>query len=488
MANFNGIAKWNGYEGGFAWNGARNITYKKIYDGINFDEEPSLDGARIYIRDAILSLLDTFMINALKKENDTFSVVDDAEKHTITVLFDHLERLGFGEELISTAADIYMADDIMLAEKLNIFSSYFIDDTLMLEDDKDISTVLSIADEIGVKDKLLLILANISVEDEITFDEALKQFSHYAMHDSFYLDEKLSESARLKLEDRFAVGGDTIDLGASISSTDDLAITDYKPKRAATDFLIGFTESNIDNAVDWLVPFRLMVDWGSTNVPVMPEAALTTIELPYTDGSIVENAVYKDRMFNIVGFSKDGLTSRQKGDLKRKIDEILDSIKFKSKRLTIQDRDIAFDVRYEGLAEIADGSSYVKATIPFRATPYGYHIFDGEVEGSGLIDNTEGDAPLGVVVRIKGTVTDPTFDIGGNTFKWTGTVRSGYTLVVDHNLMTCYLLEPSGKKTNALASLTGGFYRVPKQTSVVISMPDSMKNHFKTTYTVKRLW
>lgn len=486
MADFNSNYHWNGADdAGFNWNGARYVVLKKAYDTTTFNESEPVLSARIMMR-YLLGLIEEVAVTRECALDDDFSFVDKMDN--LGILFEHFEEIGMGEEITEFIANLFISDNIPLLEEISTAISLEEDDSFFFEDFFELLAYYEQEETVIAHDVDRLLTAYLEREDAFSFDDNdIGLDANLEFDDDTLLDESLYLLANLELPDDMSYE-DMIDLAAYLSLNENVGITDYKPKVGTTDWLIGYVKSNIDQAVDWLIPFKLMVDWGSTEMPRMPESILTTVELPYTDGSIVENAVYKDRTFKIVGFSKDGLTDAQKGNLIAEIDELLDSIKFKDKELTIQERDITFDVRYEGLADIQEGPSYVKATIPFRATPYGHDLFDGDLDGSGLIDNTIGAAPLGVVVYIKGPVTDPSFTIDGKEFKWTGSISKSQTLVIDNNLMSVYIIEPNGKKTNALKDFTGTFYRVPKQTSVVMTVPDEIKKNVRTKWNVKRLW
>ncbi len=87
-------------------------------------------------------------------------------------------------------------------------------------------------------------------------------------------------------------------------------------------------------------------------------------------------------------------------------------------------------------------------------------MFDQTLIGSGLMVNS-GSIPVGAVVTITGEVTNPTFEMGAETFTWKGTVKKGYSLVIDMDNQSCYMIDPNGVKSLATKNLTGEFVKIP---------------------------
>lgn len=273
---------------------------------------------------------------------------------------------------------------------------------------------------------------------------------------------------------------------AYISQFDNLRGTDKEPRTAVTDFLIG-TSDDKDSAYDWIMPFDLKIDWKSSSIQVMPQTESSYIDMPGVDGSIVEDTIYKNRVFSIVAFSDLGLSISEKEQLKREITQILDATKNETKKLTFMHSDTSFDVKYSGSADIVSGPSYIKATIPFESGPYGYHLFDQEVYGTGLIVN-DGDQDVGCVHKISSGAVNPSFQLGTITYSWAGIVPDHTTLYIDHNNYTCYLESVEGTRENALDKLSGEFQVIPKGTSMAITAFGNTGDYLVTTLKEKILW
>lgn len=404
-------------------------------------------------------------------------------------------------ELINLYDDVFVSDTIklnsvklILAEVLfskeNLFQtiSIGINETVNANDDMSFSVLFSILDSFGIQDDFINLVVHQYLQDKTALIEDVKQFVELVANDTIHVDDDVDIEAFLTELDNFNMKDLKSAVEVLIAAHDQFGLTDRAPKKAISDFVIGVA-SGLDTAYDWLIPFDMKLDWGNTDIQVMPEAELTAIEMPGIDGSIVEDTVYKDRLFTLVTYSEQGMTEIEKETLKSKITSILATTKSQTKKLVVQDRGIAFDVRYEGQANITEGPSYVKAEIPFRTGPYGYDFFEAELEGTGLIEN-RGDVPIGVKTTIYGPISNPSFTMGAITYRYNGYVSAGSSLVLDHGMLTCYLVSNSGKKTNVLANLSpsNSFQKIPAKSSVVLNANYDVAGRMITTWKNKILW
>lgn len=403
------------------------------------------------------------------KLNEAFKLVD--------TLSENLARLVLSEK----GTKVY--DELLQT----VFFGKVPEEKLIASDSLQLSLLFELAENVGIKDDITDLAVLAFLHEKYNIIDDLNTFANILAEDNVNINDISTVEAFLELMSRFGMEDLKIAIQALVDTHDAFGMTDREPRQAVSDFMIGAID-NDDRAYDWLIPFGLRVDWGSTNIQIMPEAELTTIEMPGIDGSIVEDSVYKDRLFNIVAYSQDGLTTVEKEDLKARLTQVLDATKYTTKKLTVQARGTSFDVRYQGQAEILDGPSYIRAQIPLHTPPYGYELFENDLTGSGLIDNGRGDAPLRPKFTISGPVTNPSFKLGAINYRWNGTVSSGYKLIVDMGLMTCYLEDAVGKKTNALVNLTGEFQEIPKAESMVLVADANTEGHIFTEWRCRVLW
>lgn len=432
MANWNSGAIFNakGGEGGFSWNSKEYILILNLSEVIHVKETLSSVLARFVLAEKGLAVYDAILNAALFDKLTEEIQLDD--KVSISLLFKLAEQIGLKDEISDLAVLAYLHDRMDIVEEIQILAQLVAEDKFSLQDDTSIEAFLKTLDDFGLTELEQSILAYIET------------------HDSF-------------------------------------GLTDHEPRQAISDFLIGAIEDD-DKAYDWLIPFNMRVDWGNTKIQVMPEAEITSIEMPGIDGSIVADTVYKDRLFSIVAFSEDGMTLQQKEDLKARITQILDSTKHRTKKLTVQARGTTFDVKYEGQADIQSGPSFVKGTIPLQVTPYGYSMFPYELYGSGLVDNANGDTMMRPKHTISGPITNPSFKLGTVTYTWNGTVPAETSLVINHDKYTCYTIDNFGKKKNVLAQLTGDFQAIDAGKSVVLVADENTEGHILTEWVTPVLW
>lgn len=432
MANWNSGAIFNakGGEGGFSWNSKEYILILNLSEVIHVKETLSSVLARLVLTEKGLAVYDAIFNAALFDKLTEEIQLDD--KLSISLLFELADQIGLKDEISDLAVLAYLHDHMDIMEEIQILAQLVAEDKFSLQDDTSIEAFLKTLDDFGLTELEQSILAYIET------------------HDSF-------------------------------------GLTDHEPRQAISDFLIGAIDDD-DRAYDWLIPFNMKVDWGNTKIQVMPEAEITSIEMPGIDGSIVADTVYKDRLFSIVAFSEDGMTLQQKEDLKARITQILDSTKHKTKKLTVQARGTTFDVKYEGQADIQSGPSFVKGTIPLQVTPYGYSMFPYELYGSGLVDNANGDTMMRPKHTISGPITNPSFKLGTVTYTWNGTVPEETSLVINHDKYTCYTIDNFGKKKNVLAQLTGDFQAIDAGKSVVLVADENTEGHILTEWVTPVLW
>lgn len=338
----------------------------------------------------------------------------------------------------------------------------------------------------GVSDIFLNLLISLFLLDKQNVVDEIRQLNAIIEEkEPFDFSEVPTIEALVKIADQYGLN-EAEKILAYIFQFDSLRATDKEPRKAVSDFVIGQVE-NYDRAFDWIVPFDMKVNWRDSSIQVMPQTESSYIDMPEKDGSIIENTIYKNRLFSIVAYSELGLSIAEKEQLKRDIAQILDATKNSPKKLTFMNSDTSFDVQYSGSADITEGPSFVKATIPFESGPYGYPLFEKEVSGTGLLVN-DGDADSGCVHKISSGAVNPSFQMGTITYKWSGTVPANTTLYIDHNNYTCYLETVEGTRTNVIDKLTGEFQTIPKASSVAITAFGNTGDYLTTTLKEKILW
>lgn len=397
------------------------------------------------------------------------------------------ESIKFGERLEDLLVKLFFVEKINVKSELLQYVLHIRDEGIILDDyNMQYFALIDIIEKVTSNDIIGALLAKIFLEDNTKIIDELKELSTLIrINENIKLNEINTVSALLNLVENYNLS-ELIDFFAYIEQFEHLQATDIAPRTAISDFYLGRLD-DYDRAYDWIVPFGMKIDWANTSIQVMPQVESEYIDMPNVDGSLIQNSVYKNRLFNIVAFSQSGLSTKEKEDLKQRIAEILDATKKDSKKLTFGNTQTTFDVKYSGTANIQEGQSYVKATIPLEAKPYGYPVIEQEVYGSGLVVNN-GDKDVGVVHIIRGGCQNPSFQLGNITYIWNGTVPENSKLYINHEDYSCYLESVEGVRVNALNKLTGEFQKVPKGTSMTITCFNDTQDYITTRIKEYVLW
>lgn len=418
-----------------------------------------------------------------------FSISDGGATYNsagIEVLVNLFETLKFLDSNGKVIAQRLITEIISLPDFMSWFILQEEQEYVHFEESHKYSALFDLIDNQGVSDVFSNLLISLFLLDkQQTVDEIRELNAIIEKEQVFDFTDTPIIEVLVKIADEYGLE-EAEKILAYISQFDPVRATDRDPRKAVSDFMIGQIE-DYDRAFDWIIPFDMKVNWRDSSIQVMPQTESSYIDMPEKDGSIIENTVYKNRLFSIVAYSELGLSVYEKEEMKRQIAQILDATKNSPKKLTFMASGTSFDVQYSGSAEITEGPSFVKATIPFESTPYGYPLFDQEVFGTGLLVN-DGDEDSGCVHKISSGAVNPSWQLGTITYTWSGTVPEDTTLFVDHNNYTCYLETVSGTRTNVIDKLTGEFQTIPKGSSVAITAFGNTGNYIMTTLKEKILW
>ena len=418
-----------------------------------------------------------------------FSIPDGGATYNsagIEVLVNLFETLKFLDSHGKVIVQRLITEKISLSDFMEWFvfqneSEYFhLDETI------NNFALFDLIEKQGVSDIFSNLLISLFLLDKQNAVDEIRQLNAIIEEkERFDISEFPEIKALVEIADQYGLN-EAEKILAYISQFDTVRATDREPRKAVSDFVIGQVE-DYDRAFDWIIPFDMKVNWRDSSIQVMPQTESSYIDMPEKDGSIIENTIYKNRLFSIVAYSELGLSIYEKEQLKREIAQILDATKNSPKKLTFMASDTSFDVQYSGSADITEGPSFVKATIPLESGPYGYPLFEKEVLGTGLLVN-DGDADSGCIHKISSGAVNPSFQMGMITYKWSGTVPADTTLYIDHNNYTCYLETVEGTRTNVIDKLTGEFQTIPKASSVAITAFGNTGDYLTTTLKEKILW
>lgn len=405
------------------------------------------------------------------------------------VIYVSVSEIAKIAESVRLSARSTKREQIAVNDTINLVGTPKLDDYFHSDDTDDIllKGLIPIIENIEIQDAVIDVLNMLGVKDTAKMVDEAILFYNALQAEEISLSDTTTIENIAELADSFGLS-DLSDLISHLSVPDNFWALDKNPRMAISDFYIG-EDTDYNNGYRWLQPFNLMVHEPDTQIQVMPSSESDYIDVPGVDGSIIQNTVYKNRFFTIVGYSLQGMTQAQKDNLQQEICEVLDSTKDGYKKLTNQRTETTFNVKYSGQAEFSEAPTWLKASIPLEVKPYGQKLFPIEIEGDGLIVN-DGDKELGIIVTISSGCVNPYFRIGTYEYLWSGTVPSNNSLVVDFEDTTCYLVDAFGVKYNALDKLTKAkWITVPKKTSMAFTcMNTSTKEHSKVEYSPFVLW
>ena len=346
--------------------------------------------------------------------------------------------------------------------------------------------LFELAEELNIKPELVDTLVFLQLNDKFDLIDQFKELNALiSLQENQSIYENLDFNALIELAESNNLN-DAAEWFAFMQLYEYPQILDRDPRAAVSDFFLGKTDE-FDKAYDWIIPFNLIIDWRNTEIQIMPQTESDYIDLPNVDGSIIENTVYKNRLFSIVAWTQDGLSVDEKEKIKQDIAYILDSTKNENKKMTFGVTGNTFDVKYSGTLGMQEAPSSIKFTIPFETSAYGYPVIDQQVYGSGLLINN-GDKDSAPVHIINSGCVNPHFQLGNIEYSWAGTVPENSKLYINHSDYTCYLESVEGTRTNVLNKLTGEFQQIGKGKSLPINCFGDTADYLVTTLKEFVLW
>lgn len=484
MAKYNAAKKYNMSNAldGVRYNTKVYVFIVKIGENIYFLENIELPLVQLILKEQ-LNLIEANILNVEHFLKGYFSLSDETVAK-ISTFFYLNESFNLLDTLSDFLAEIQAEDEYKLLENIEQFADMFSEFSFGTSDKVDLEVFLEFLESFNTLEEFTEFLAFLKFNENYNVSEKLELFAQLFSEFSFNTSDKVDLEAFIEESDKFEFT-ELLDLFSKMSTFDTFNITDRQPKNAISDFYVTKDENGI---CDIIKPFNLIVDYSKTKISFMPEAVDTISELVGTDGEIVQDTVYRSRMFDIYAVTEQGLTPREKEEIKREISEILHSVKTGTKVITFANNETEFDVKYTGLADIAtDAPGWIRFQIPLKSpNAYGRKQFYADVKGSGLMVNT-GVIPVGPLVKITGYCAKPAFIIGDVNIEWTGTVKEKETLYIDMQNETVYLVDTNGKKINAMKQFKGEFKKIPVG-SIVLQASANTEDHIWSTWTERVLY
>ena len=219
-----------------------------------------------------------------------------------------------------------------------------------------------------------------------------------------------------------------------------------------------------------LEPLKLHV-MRDSKVELLPQTRDMTEEIPGRHGEFDFGTEYKARNIILQVATPDGLSQKEKEDLKRKIAKYLNPVAGAKKLVYLDDMDKRYTVKLSGKIDPTNYVDWFQFEIPLKMSdPLIESLEEHLLIGGGTITNA-GNFETGLIIEIAGPVTNPSVTVGTETLSYTGTVADGETLIIDTDKQTVKI-----GNTNVVGDYNGVFpYLPPGDTSITASSNVTVK-------------
>lgn len=193
-----------------------------------------------------------------------------------------------------------------------------------------------------------------------------------------------------------------------------------------------------------------LVDMASSTLFGMPEAAENSARIAGRDGDMVLATTYQPLSCNIVCYTEDNLTPQEKSDEERKLNRFLNEIKNTFKKIAIENNNIFYEIKYNGLLTATNFPKHIQFSIPLKSSKsYGFAIGKKEIVGNGIVESNT-IKECGAIFTINGPAITPIISLNDYSMEFNTNIVEGATLIIDSNKSTVTYTNPSGVKTNQM--------------------------------------
>lgn len=196
---------------------------------------------------------------------------------------------------------------------------------------------------------------------------------------------------------------------------------------------------------------KYLVSFNESDIPSMPEAIETSVNIAGRDGDIPLNTVYGPMSFQIVCYTDDNLTPYEKSIEEQKVNRFLDSIKNETKKFAIEKDNKFYEVKYNGLLTTVNYPKHLQFTIPLKSSDsYAKVLSKSSLKGnSSLTSNTIKE--VGAIFTIEGPAQTPKISLNNYEMFYDNTLLENTKLVIDSERSTItHINETNGTETNAM--------------------------------------
>ena len=227
-------------------------------------------------------------------------------------------------------------------------------------------------------------------------------------------------------------------------------------------------EASLDSNGYFVVPdydIKCLISYSESDIPSMPEAVETSVNIPGRDGDIPLNTTYSPLTFTIVCYTEDNLTPEEKNIEESKMNNFLHSIKNNITKLKYKDK--YYNVKYSGQLTTINYPKHLQFTIPLKSSSsYAKNIEEYYILGNGEKESNT-IKEVGAVFVIDGPAQTPKISLNDYEMFYDNVLLSNTKLVIDSNKSTVTMINREGTETNAMRYYNHEFPKIQNGNNVL---------------------
>lgn len=210
---------------------------------------------------------------------------------------------------------------------------------------------------------------------------------------------------------------------------------------------------------------NFLVDLIESNIPSMPEAAESNVRVAGRDGDIPLNTTYEPIPFELVCYTDDNLTAKEKLIEEDKVTKFLNSIKNKTKTFAMEFSEKFYKIKYSGALTTEKYPAHIKFTIPLKSSDsYAKNWIESFIIGNGTAES-DTIKETGAIFTIDGPAISPKISLNDYIMEYENILLSGEQLIINSSNSTATLVNSSGTATNAMAYYNHEFPKIQNGTN-----------------------
>lgn len=210
---------------------------------------------------------------------------------------------------------------------------------------------------------------------------------------------------------------------------------------------------------------KYLIDFNESSIPIMPEAAESTVRAAGRDGDYVLGTTFEPIPFVIACYTDDNLTSEEKIQAESNVNKFLNEMKNNTKTFAIENKSIFYDVKYNSALTTTNYPSHIKFSIPFKSSEsYGKDVVTKKITGNETKEsNTVKN--VGAIFTIKGPALNPIISFNDYSMEYNMSILEGAKIEINSNKSTVTHTNSDGIKTNVMKYYNHQFPKVENGTN-----------------------